>query len=159
MFCFFVVVLFGDVELVFLIICSLFFVFNVCVLVPMAMNLQAPSDTGVLVNGMLSLSCSVDSQGGAANITWSATTLDGSEISLPEALSVVNDFVTVSSISIDNINQSYAGNYSCIATNRASKVSQSFIVSVISECVCVNNRGRGGYTVGDKKKFRSVVWP
>ena len=142
-FCFFVVVvLFWNVELVFLIICSLFFVFNVCVLVPM--NLQAPSDTGVLVNGMLSLSCIVESQGGAANITWSATTLDGSEISLPEAVSVVNDFVTVSSISIDNINQSYAGNYSCIATNRASTVSQSFIVSVISECVCVNNRGRGG---------------
>ena len=145
MFCFVLLlffVLFWGVELVFLIICSLFFVFNVCVLVPM--NLQAPSDTGVLVNGMLSLSCSVESQGGATNITWFATTLDDGAISLPEAVSVVNGSVTVSSISIDNINQSNAGNYSCIAANRASTVSQSFIVSVISECVCVNNRGRGG---------------
>ncbi len=107
-----------------------------CVIVPMPMNLQAPNNTGVLVNGMLNLSCRVESQGGAANITWSATTLAGGVISLPEAVSDVNGFVTVSSISINNINQSYAGNYSCIATNRASTVSQSFIVSVISECVC-----------------------
>lgn len=75
----------------------------------------------------VSVQCSVSKGDYPLNIMWS---LNGKSIDTSEGVLIIRASKRVSSLSIDYVLESHAGNYTCIATNRATSAAYTTVLAV-----------------------------
>ena len=98
------------------------------------MFVQSPRNLGVLKGNDVTLNCSATSLDGTVNIIWMANDSQGMVITVPTpVVTMVEDNVTGSSITLLNVTDSQAGNYTCMAFNRVDSIISEFSFSVISK--------------------------